>query len=194
QEIEPRHLVIPNQIIDRTRQRAVSFFGDGIVGHVSFADPFCGGLSDHLYQTIKSIDKVPVHQNETYLCMEGPLFSTRAESHLYRSWGCGIIGMTAIPEAKLAREAEICYACVAMSTDYDCWNEEEDEVTVEMVMENMNTNVSNVKSMLKDLISKIPDLSGCSCRTAAQNAILTDPAIIKDKKKQELGILYGKYI
>ena len=133
-EIPPLDLVIPSQMIDRTKSRVHSFFGDGIAGHVPFADPFCVGFSEYLYRFISENSEARVHKDETYLCMEGPLFSTRAESHLYRSWGCGVIGMTALPESKLAREAEICYGLIAMSTDYDCWNEEHDIVSHSMVL------------------------------------------------------------
>ncbi len=194
EEIKPRDFVIPHQLIDRTRQRPVSFFGEGIVGHVGFAEPFCSNLSNYLYKTIKEKNAVTVHKNEVYLCMEGPLFSTKAESELYRSWGCGIIGMTALPEAKLAREAEMCYATIAMSTDYDCWHEEEETVTLEMILENMHANVNTVKSFLVDLVSGIPDLTSCTCQEAAKNAIMTDRSIIPEKKKQELSLLYGKYL
>ena len=194
EEIKPQDFVIPNQLIDRTRQRDVSFLGDGVVGHIAFAEPFCHSLSDYLYNAIKEKKVVDVHQNETYLCMEGPLFSTKAESHLYRSWGCGIIGMTALPEAKLAREAEMCYATIAMSTDYDCWHEEEESVTVEMIMENMHANVTKVKTILVDLVANVPNLSSCSCRSAAKDAIITDRSIISEKRKKELELLYGKYL
>lgn len=193
EEIKPRDFVIPNQIIDRTKQRDLSFFGKGIVGHVSLADPFSKILSDYLYETVKKQNTVDVHKDITYLCMEGPLFSTKAESHLYRTWGCGIIGMTAIPEAKLAREAEIPYAMIAMSTDYDCWNEEEENVTVEMVMEHMMTNVKQVKSMLVEIVKDIPDLSQCFSKSAAQFAIITSKDKIPDTIKKELELLYGKY-
>ncbi len=193
EEIKPKDFVIPNQIIDRTKVRDLSFFGGGIAAHVSLADPFCSELSDYLYKTIKNKGTVDIHKNETYLCMEGPLFSTRAESHLYRSWGCGIIGMTAIPEAKLAREAEMCYATIAMSTDYDCWNEEEEEVTLEMLLGNMHANVLEVKSLMLDLISNMPDYKTCSCSEAAKNAIITQKEFIPPERKKELGLLYGKY-
>jgi len=193
EEIKPRDFVIPNQIIDRTKQRDLSYFGGGIVGHVSFADPFCSELSQFIYETIQSENVVTVHKDETYLCMEGPLFSSRGESQLYRSWGCGIIGMTAIPEAKLAREAEICYVTIAMSTDYDCWKEDEDHVNIEMLLGHMQANVEKAKTLLVKLISNFPDTKKCSCQQAAQNAIITNKALIPDNKKKELSLFYEKY-
>lgn len=194
EEVKPKDFVIPNQIIDRTRKRDISYFGEGVVGHVTFADPFCTKLSDYLYDIVKKQGIVDVHKDETYLCMEGPLFSTKAESHLYRSWGCGIIGMTALPEAKLAREAEICYGMIAMSTDYDCWHEEEESVTIEMILENMHANVKNVKGFLADIVSNLPEMGNCTCRSAAQHAIITDRAKIPDKRKKELSLFYEKYL
>lgn len=192
-EIPPLDLVIPSQIIDRTKSRVHSFFGKGVVGHVPFADPFCVKFSEYLYQFISQNSGATVHKGETYLCMEGPLFSTRAESHLYRSWGCGVIGMTALPESKLAREAEICYALIAMSTDYDCWNEEHDSVTNDMVLENMSHNVKTVKSFLGQLLIQLPDLSSCSCRTAVRHSIATRVDRIPSARKKELEFFYGKY-
>ncbi len=192
-EIKPMDFIIPNQIIDRTRQRSLSYFGNGIVGHVSLADPFCHNLSEYLYDTIKTSKQVEIHKDETYLCMEGPLFSTKAESHLYRSWNCGIIGMTAIPEAKLAREAEMCYSIIAMSTDYDCWNEEEGVVSIETVLGYMSTNVNKVKSLLGSLIKGYPDRTKCSCQSSAKNTIITDKSKIPQQTKKDLELLYGKY-
>lgn len=190
EEIKPQHFVVPSQIIDRTKRQSLSLFDEGVVAHVSLADPFCKDLSANLYQTIKSINTVQVHSNETYLCMEGPQFSTRAESNLYRSWGCGIIGMTAIPEAKIFREAEICYSMIALSTDYDCWHDE--PVTLEMVLENMGKNVANLKKMLPKIIENI-SLQPCGCENASQYAIVTDPKRIPNKTKKKLDIFYGKY-
>ena len=189
-EIAPQHFVVPNQIIDRTKSRPSSFFEEGVVGHVGFADPFCQELSDFLYNTIHEINVVPVHREITYLCMEGPQFSTRAESNLYRSWGAGIIGMTALPEAKLLREAEICYGMIALSTDYDCWHEE--DVTIEMVVKNMSANVANIKKILPELIRRL-DINDCVCEKAAAFAIMTDKKIIPSKTKKKLALLYEKY-
>ncbi len=191
-EIEPRHIVIPSQIIDRTRLRPSSFFGEGIVGHIQFADPFCSQLETFLFEEIRK-KGFPVHQKETLVVMEGPAFSTRAESNLYRSWGAGIIGMTALPEAKLAREAEICYATVAFATDYDCWYEEEESVSVEMVIANFKANVEKAKAIIKDIVTRLPDTSSCSCQSAAAGAIMTSKDHIPAETKKRLELLYGKY-
>ena len=147
-EIEPLHLVIPDQIIDRTKSRPSTFFEKGIVAHVSFANPFCKSLNKLLFKTGKNLN-IPLHKNKTYLAMEGPQFSTKAESELYRMWGADIIGMTAIPEAKLAREAEICYSTIAMVTDYDCWHENEEDVSVELVIQNLKKNISYLLHFLQ---------------------------------------------
>jgi len=192
EEICPRDIVIPDQIIDRTKSRTNTFFGNGIVGHVSFADPFCSELQDILYSTVKELG-LRVYNNETYICMEGPLFSTRAESKLYRSWGGGIIGMTLIPEAKLAREAEICYATIAIPTDYDCWKEDEKDVTIEMIIENLNANANASKKIIKAVIDKIPEERKCGCKEAAKYAIITDKNKIDPSIKKSLEIFYGKY-
>jgi len=184
-EIKPRDIVIPSQLIDRTKSRSNSYFGDGIVGHVSFADPFCPQLSEILYSTVKELG-YRVYRNETYICMEGPLFSTRAESNLYRSWGGGIIGMTALPEAKLAREAEICYAVMAMSTDYDCWKEDEEDVTIEIVVENLKANSNAAQHIIKTLIERIPEERSCTCLEAAKYAM--------EETRKKLSLFYEKYL
>ncbi|UCB45983.1 MAG: S-methyl-5'-thioadenosine phosphorylase [Spirochaetota bacterium] len=192
EKIKPRDIVIPDQIIDRTRSRDNSFFGNGIVGHVSFADPVCSHLKTILHDTAMSISK-KVHNNETYVCMEGPLFSTRAESNLYQSWGGGIIGMTAIPEAKLAREAEICYALMALTTDYDCWKEDEDDVTIDIVVGNLKASTKTAHAIIKKAVEKIPEERKCQCSDAAQYAIITAKHMIPASIKKKLDILYGKY-
>ena len=192
EEIRPRDIVIPNQIIDRTKQRPSTFFGDGLVAHLSFADPFCSDLSDLLYTTVKDLG-YPVHRDETYVCMEGPIFSTRAESNMYRSWGGGVIGMTAIPESKLAREAELCYALIAMSTDYDCWKEDEEDVTIEMIVQNLQANTAAAQSVIKKLMETVQDDVTCACQEAAQFAILTDPKLIPEDVKNKLALFYEKY-
>jgi len=192
EEIRPRDIVIPNQIIDCTKQRPSTFFGEGLVGHLGFADPFCSELSDLLYTTVKDLG-YRVHRDETYVCMEGPLFSTRAESHMYRSWGGGVIGMTAIPESKLAREAELCYALIAMSTDYDCWKADEEDVTIEMIVQNLQANTAAAQSVIKRLMETIQDDGTCGCQEAAQFAILTDPKLIPEDVKKKLGLFYEKY-
>jgi 5'-methylthioadenosine phosphorylase len=192
EEIRPRDVVIPNQIIDRTKQRPNSYFGNGVVGHVGFADPFCFELAELLYGTVKDLG-YRVHRDETYVCMEGPLFSTRAESNLYRSWGGGVIGMTAIPESKLAREAEICYALLAMSTDYDCWKEDGDDVTVEMIVQNLKANTLTAQAIIRKLIERIPEEMSCTCQEAARFAILTDRDHIPAEVRKHLDLFYGKY-
>jgi 5'-methylthioadenosine phosphorylase len=192
QEIEPRDIVVPGQIIDRTRGRKSTFFGDGEVGHVQFAEPFCGTLSGFLKDEIKKLG-YKTHSGETYVCMEGPAFSTKAESHLYRSWGAGIIGMTALPEAKLAREAEMCYAVIAFATDYDCWYEGHESVSVEMVMQNFKANVDKAKNIIRTVIARIPGGNDCACGSAAAGSIMTDLGRIPAATKKKLHLLYGKY-
>ena len=192
EEISPRDIVIPDQIIDRTKSRSNSFFGDGIVGHVAFADPYCNDLRAILLNTVKELG-YKVHFGGTYICMEGPLFSTRAESNLYRSWGGSVIGMTALPEAKLAREAEICYGMLAFPTDYDCWKEDEEDVSIEMVVENLKANTSAAQEIIKKAIKSIPEKRTCTCKDAAKYAIITDPAAIPKETKNKLDLFYGKY-
>ena len=192
-EIKPQDMVVPDQIIDRTRSgRPSTFYDQGVVVHISFAEPFCGYLSDLLHDEAAS-QRVPVHKGGTYVAMEGPQFSTVAESNLYRSWGASIIGMTAIPEAKLAREAEMCYGVLAASTDYDVWHPEHDSVTAEMIIGNLGKNVENAKSILKGVISRISE-EGCSCQTALRDAIVTAAELVPADVKNDLAPLIGKYI
>jgi len=191
EEIKPQDIVIPRQIIDRTRNRPSTFFGEGVVGHIQFGSPVCGSTSNFLFEEIKKLG-YRVHADETYVCMEGPAFSTRAESNLYRSWKAGIIGMTALPEAKLCREAEMCYSIIAFSTDYDCWHEE--EVSVEMVIANFNANIGKAKNIIKDILTRVPDDGKCRCRTAAAGAIMTDKTLIPRKTRDKLRLLFGKYM
>lgn len=193
EEIRPLDIVIPDQFFDRTRGRISTFFGDGIVGHVSFADPVCGTLADTLYNAAKSTG-VQAHKGGTYLCMEGPLFSTRAESQVYRQWGVSVIGMTNLQEAKLAREAEICYSTLAMATDYDCWHVSEEVVTLEMIIGNLNKNAETAKRILKTAIPKIEQKRTCACATAVQNAIVTHKDLIPESTKKKLDIIFGKYL
>jgi 5'-methylthioadenosine phosphorylase len=171
-EIKPLDFVIPSQIIDRTKVRPSTFFGNGVAAHVPFGHPFCDRLQEIIKPAIKNL-KINMHTNETLVCMEGPAFSTKAESNLYRSWGAGVINMSALPEAKLAREAEICYAMVCMSTDYDCWKEDEEHVSVEMVVANLNKNARNAKDLIKALITKLGGERKCSCSGAAKYSIIT---------------------
>lgn len=170
-QYEPGHLLIPDQLVDRTRHRPDTFFGDGIVAHVSFSQPFCPTLRAHLAEAVRSTG-VPVHVGGTYLCMEGPQFSTRAESDLYRSWGMDVIGMTNLQEAKLAREAEICYATLALVTDYDCWHPDYGHVRIEDVLAIMRENTDHARSALALALSHPPPAQ-CDCRTALQNAVVT---------------------
>ncbi len=191
EEIEPKHLVFPDQIIDRTKGRVSTFFGNGIVAHISFAEPFCNNLIKMLEDSSKSLN-IKYHSRKTYVCMEGPVFSTKAESNLHRLIGGDVIGMTAIPEAKLAREAEICYAMIVLSTDYDCWREGEESVTVEMVLENMKKNINNAKKLLSDVIPKIGEYK-CSCHSSLENTILTKKEFWPKETKEKLELLIGRF-
>jgi len=193
ESIHPLDLVIPDQLIDRTSNRVSSFFTGGIVAHVGFARPFCPILSDILYKAALE-ERAKVHPEGTYVIMEGPLFSTKAESNLYRSWGASIIGMTALPEAKLAREAEICYATVGCVTDYDVWHETEEEVTVDIAISNLKLTSDISKRIIRKAVRCIPDKRDCQCASALKNAILTDPALIPSATKKDLSLLIRKYI
>jgi 5'-methylthioadenosine phosphorylase len=191
--IEPGDIVIPDQFIDRTRQRRSTFFGDGCVAHVSFADPVCPDLSKLLAQAGRDTGAT-IHEGGTYLCMEGPQFSTRAESNLYRSWGVEVIGMTNLQEAKLAREAEICYAVMALSTDYDCWYEGEEEVSVMQVIETMDANVSKAIEIVEKVLPLIPEKRECICASAMEYGVITAPEVIPAETKAKLRDIIGKYI
>ena len=193
EEIAPLHMVIPDQIFDRTKSRVNTFFGEGLVVHASFAEPFCSVLSDVLHR-VAAVEGAIVHKGGTYICMEGPLFSTKAESRIYRQWGADIIGMTALPEAKLAREAEVCYAMLATSTDYDCWHESEEPVTVEMVVGNLRKNADLSKRIIKSVVAKIPEARDCPCATALQYAIQSDKKLIPEKTKKKYELLIKKYM
>ena len=191
--IHPLDLVVPDQIIDRTKSRVNSFFDGGLVAHVSFAEPFCPTLSNILYHAALDVG-ANVHQEGTYIAMEGPLFSTKAESNLYRSWGASIIGMTALPEAKLAREAEICYATLACITDYDTWHETEESVTIEMALANLMLNADTSKKIIGLVAARIPEKRECGCAQALENAIITAPEKIPVRIKEDLELLIGKYV
>ena len=194
QDIEPRHFVVPDQLYDHTKDRKSTFFGDGIAAHISLAHPFCSILSDLLYTAATDVGAT-AHNGGTYICMEGPAFSTQAESNVYRSFGFDIIGMTAAPEAKLAREAEICYAVLACSTDYDCWHPEHDHVTTEMILENVRANVEASKKIVRSAVAKIPEEEGsCPYSTALQYALATHPDKIPTAKRHELKLLLDKYL
>jgi len=194
EEIKPRHLVLSDQFFDRTR-RPSTFFGEGIAAHISFAQPVCPELLEALFQAGQALS-LPVHQGGTYLCIEGPAFSTKAESRVYRQWGCDVIGMTAATEAKLAREAEICYATINLVTDYDVWHEEEESVSVELILENLRLNIANAKSLIRKALTLLPpERSGqCPCAHALTNTIVTDPHLIPQEWKEKLGLIIGRYI
>jgi len=193
QEIAPLDVVVPDQFIDRTRGRISTFFGDGIVAHIAFADPVCPVLAKALSGAARETGAT-VHEGGTYLCMEGPAFSTKAESHLYRSWGASVIGMTNLQEAKLAREAEICYATLAMATDYDCWHDEEEPVSVEVVVARLNQNSATAQKAVAGAVAALPAQRTCACATALKNAILTAPEKISAAARRRLEPLLGRYL
>ena len=194
QDFKPLDFVLPDQFVDRTNQaRKMTFFEKGIVAHISFADPVCAVLRQAVRKGIQDLG-LSVHFGGIYLNMEGPAFSTRAESNLYRSWGMDIIGMTNMSEAKLAREAEICFVTLASMTDYDCWYKPEEEVTLEIVMRNLSKNVENSKRIIKRVIKDMPENRSCECGMALANAIVTDRKLIPAKLKKDLKPIIGKYI
>ena len=193
EEHKPTEFVIPDQFIDRTFARNATFFGEGIVGHVAFGDPVCAATAKALAEACADAG-VTGKPGGTYVCMEGPQFSTRAESNLYRSWGADIIGMTNLQEAKLAREAELCYATLAMVTDYDCWRAGHDDVTVEQVVAVMHQNTANACRVVRTAVGLLPRERSCACATAAQFAIMTDKDVIPPATREKLGLLFGKYL
>src|SRR5437867_3837158 len=193
EEIEPLHIVLPDQLVDRTRQRASTFFGEGVAAHVSLADPFCPELRG-LLSGLGARSGVTVHAGGTYLCIEGPQFSTRAESSLYRSWGADVIGMTNATEARLAREAEICYASVAMVTDYDCWRQDEEAVTAETLLAVLRANAAQGAAIIGRLVAALPEGRTCSCGTALASALVTEPAAVTDAARRRLDLLVGRYL
>jgi 5'-methylthioadenosine phosphorylase len=194
EDIPPGDIVIPDQFIDRTRGlRKDTFFGDGVVAHVAFADPVCADLSAVLYAAARKAGAT-VHRGGTYLCMEGPAFSTRAESFLYRSFGVAVIGMTNLTEAKLAREAEICYGTIALSTDYDCWHEQHDDVSVEAIVAIIRQNVAMAKNIIRHAVAEIAGERSCPCATALQHAVITDRSAIPEEAKQRLAVILDRYL
>lgn len=194
EEIAPRDFVIPDQIVDWSKNRIDTFFGNGLAVHISMAEPFCPVLSEILYAGAKSAGAT-VHKGGTYICIQGPQFSTRAESNLYRSLGFDVIGMTAGTEAKLAKEAELCYASLSCSTDYDCWHTEHDNVTAEIILANLFANVDVAKQSIREIIRKIPDQrDGCDCPNMLEKAFATDLDLIPQETKEKLGLIIGKYI
>ena len=192
EEHRPLDFVIPDQFFDRTRGRISTFFGEGLVAHVSFADPVCPQMSEVVAGACQAAG-VNAKKGGTYLCMEGPAFSTRAESNVYRSWGMDVIGMTNLQEAKLAREAEICYVTVAMVTDYDCWHEEHDSVTVTDILANLNRNAANACAVVAEAVARTPETRECKCGAALSHAIITDRKLVPESTRQKLDLLIGKY-
>ena len=189
----PRHVVVPDQFLDRTRHRADTFFTDGVVAHVSLADPVCPAASSALADASRA-GGLTVHAGGTYVCMEGPQFSTRAESNLYRTWGADVIGMTNLTEARLAREAEMCYATLAFITDYDCWHDEEEDVSVEAVVKVLRDNALAARRVMREAIRRLDPQRACGCRNALANAILTDPKTITEAARLRLKPIAGKYL
>lgn len=194
EEYAPTDIVFPHQFIDRTRHRADTFFGNGIVGHVAFADPICASLS-FLMSTAAQNAGAKTHIGGTYVCMEGPQFSTRAESNLYRSWNADVIGMTNLTEAKLAREAEICYATMALVTDYDCWHPEHDDVDINLILGYLRANAAMAQTILRNsIVPAATRKRDCACASALQFAIMTDRSLIPPNVKDDLAPIIGKYI
>ena len=193
QEHAPLRFVIPDQFFDRTRGRASTFFGEGLVAHISFADPVCPQLSEVVRQACVQTG-VDVVKGGTYLCMEGPAFSTKAESNIYRSWGMDVIGMTNLQEAKLAREAEICYVTIAMVTDYDCWHEEHAAVTVTEILAYLAKNAENACKVVEASVASMPTERKCKCGRALAHALITDPKVVPETTRKKLELLVGKYL
>jgi 5'-methylthioadenosine phosphorylase len=193
EQYKPLDLVVPDQFLDRTRGRISTFFGRGLVAHVGFAHPFCARLSGLAFTAARS-SSATVHKGGTYVCMEGPQFSTLAESKLYRSWGMDIIGMTNLQEAKLAREAEICYTTIALVTDYDCWHPEHDQVTVEMIIANLTQNARMAQQVIAETVGLLPYERTCECATALKYAIITRPDAVPPAVRGELAPLVDKYL
>jgi 5'-methylthioadenosine phosphorylase len=192
QEHRPLDFILPDQFVDRTRGRISTFFGDGLVAHVGFSDPVCPEVAEVVYQAAMS-QGVSVKKGGTYVCMEGPAFSTKAESELYRSWGMDVIGMTNLQEAKLAREAEICYATVAMVTDYDCWHPEHDAVTVDQIISNLTQNAAHAARVVAASVAAMPEARTCKCGSALAYAIITDRKLVPEETRKKLEPIVGKY-
>jgi 5'-methylthioadenosine phosphorylase len=193
EEHKPLDYVIPDQFFDRTKGRVSTFFGEGLVAHVSFAHPVCPDLMDTVFRACRTAG-VNAKKGGTYLCMEGPAFSTVAESNLYRSWGMDVIGMTNLQEAKLAREAELCYVTVAMVTDYDCWHPEHDAVTVSEIIGNLQKNAENAAKVVTAAVAAMTDTRACKCGSALKHALITSPEAVPDTTRQKLELLVGKYL
>lgn len=196
EELKPTDIVFPDQFFDRTRQRPSTFFGGGVAAHVTFADPVCADLLDTLEQAARAdLEDIDIHRGGTYICMEGPAFSTKAESEAYRAMGMSVIGMTNLQEAKLAREAEICYATIAMVTDYDCWHPGHDSVTVEMIIEYLNRNAENAQKLIASAVAQLANKRRtCKCGDSLRHAIITSPERITPEAKDRLKAIIGKYV
>ncbi len=193
EQYPPLDVVVPDQFFDRTKGRISTFFGHGIAAHVSFAHPVCGELSRIAFESATAVG-ARAHLGGTYVCIEGPQFSTLAESRLYRGWQMDVIGMTNLQEAKLAREAEICYATVALVTDYDCWHPDHDQVTVDMIVSNLLRNAETAQRLIADAVGRVPAARACACGTALAAAIITDPAAIPESTRRDLAPIIGKYV
>ncbi len=195
EEIKPLDIVLSDQFFDRTYKRRNTFFGEGLAAHISFADPVCPELAGILHETAQKLE-LPVHLGGTYICIEGPSFSTKAESKIYKRWGCDVIGMTSVTEARLCREAEICYATMNLVTDYDVWHEVEEGVSVALILKNLQKNIENAKRIIRKALSLFPEErgSGCMCREALRNALVTHKEFVSPKKRMELSLLIGKYM
>jgi 5'-methylthioadenosine phosphorylase len=193
EELAPLDIVLPNQFVDRTYGRASTFFGGGLAAHISFADPVCPDLLEQVHRASQQAG-IRTVKCGTYVCIEGPAFSTKAESNLYRSWGMDIIGMTNLQEAKLAREAEICYVTLALVTDYDCWHEGHDSVTVDMIISNLQQNSRNAQAIIIQTLQGLPEKRSCTCGEALRNALITDRSRIPQETIQKLGCLISKYL
>ncbi len=193
EELRPLDIVIPDQFFDRTKNRVSTFFGEGLVAHVGFADPVCPQLADTVYKAGQQVG-CRIHKGGTYICIEGPQFSSRAESKIYRQWGADIIGMTNLTEAKLAREAEICYVTVALVTDYDVWHETEEDVTAEAIIANLLKNVETAKAIIRQAVTMISAEHPCACNHALKDALITRPEAIPAATKKKLELIIGKYV
>ncbi len=193
EQLKPMDMVLPMQFFDRTRGRASTFFGDGLVAHIAFDTPVCPTMVEALEQACARLP-VPCHKGGTYICIEGPAFSTLAESNLYRTWGMDVIGMTSLQEAKLSREAEICYATLAMVTDYDCWHPDHDAVTVKQILDYLTRNVENSHKIVRQAVQALPGERTCRCASALKHAIITDPSRVSAEARKKMGLLVGKYL
>ena len=193
EDFKPLDIVVPDQFFDRTRGRISTFFGRGLVAHVAFAHPLCGVLSAIVAESAERVGAT-VHRGGTYVCMEGPQFSTVAESNAYRQWGMDVIGMTNLQEAKLAREAEICYVTIALVTDYDCWHPAHDSVTVDLIIRNLMQNAETARQLIADAVTRVPSTRTCPCASALATAIITRPDVVPAETKRELAPIVGKYL